>query len=226
MVEIFDPTYTRSQRSIYKERANNIYEDNSACVTQLKEGYIKSDRTKHIPPRFFSYTQELEKNQEVDIQYVRSSDNAADLFTKALPTTVFKKHVQVLECVVYKICEEKTISIFRGSLLREWTELRGSGRSATEARVSLVLALASQASSASQRLLADLAVETAKYVFPKRFNSSNLEEALMSVPDLETMNFRVLSRTDKYEIREVEPYFVAETTMPAENGFKVFQRVS
>ncbi|CAA7059999.1 unnamed protein product [Microthlaspi erraticum] len=94
--------------------------------------------------------------------------------------------------------------------------------SATEARVSLVLALASQASSASQRLLADLAVETAKYVFPKRFNSSNLEEALMSVPDLETMNFRVLSRTDKYEIREVEPYFVAETTMPGENGFDFY----
>ncbi|CAA7021420.1 unnamed protein product [Microthlaspi erraticum] len=99
-----------------KKEPTTIYEDNSACVTQLKEGYIKSDRTKHIPPRFFSYTQELEKNQEVDIQYVRSSDNAADLFTKALPTTVFKKHVQVLECVVYKICEEKTISIFRGSL--------------------------------------------------------------------------------------------------------------
>jgi len=77
--------------------------------------------------------------------------------------------------------------------------------SATESRVSLVLALASQASSVSQRLLADLAMETAKYVFPKRFDSStNLEEAFMSVPDLETMNFRVLFRTDKYEIRQVE----------------------
>ncbi|CAA7018850.1 unnamed protein product [Microthlaspi erraticum] len=50
-----------------KKEPTTIYEDNSACVTQLKEGYIKSDRTKHIPPRFFSYTQELEKNQEVDI---------------------------------------------------------------------------------------------------------------------------------------------------------------
>ncbi|KAG2242168.1 hypothetical protein Bca52824_095989 [Brassica carinata] len=94
--------------------------------------------------------------------------------------------------------------------------------SATEARVSLVLALASQASSVSQRLLADLAVETAKYAFPKRFNSSNLEEAFMSVPDLETMNFRVLSRTDRYEIREVEPYYVAETTMPGGNGFDFY----
>ncbi|CAL9220238.1 unnamed protein product [Arabidopsis halleri] len=94
--------------------------------------------------------------------------------------------------------------------------------SATESRVSLVFALASQASSVSQRLLADLAVETAKYVFPKRFNSSNLEEAFMSVPDLETMEFRVVSRTDKYEIRQVEPYFVAETTMPGETGFDFY----
>ncbi|KAL0708234.1 hypothetical protein Bca4012_074660 [Brassica carinata] len=70
--------------------------------------------------------------------------------------------------------------------------------------------------------LADLAVETAKYAFPKRFNSSNLEEAFMSVPDLETMNFRVLSRTDRYEIREVEPYYVAETTMPGGNGFDFY----
>ncbi|CAA7046521.1 unnamed protein product [Microthlaspi erraticum] len=78
---------------VTEKEPTKIFEDNSACVTQLKEGYIKSDRTKHIPPRFFSYTQELQKNQEVDIEYIRSSDNAADLFTKALPTTVFKKHV-------------------------------------------------------------------------------------------------------------------------------------
>ncbi|KAM7468262.1 hypothetical protein LguiB_015824 [Lonicera macranthoides] len=88
-----------------------------------------------------------------------------------------------------------------------------------EARVSLVLALASQTSSVSQRLLMDLATETAKYVFPKRFETSNLEEALMSVPDLETVKFQILSRKDQYEIRELEPYFIAETTMPGKYGF-------
>lgn len=41
----------------------------------------------------------------------------------------------------------------------------------------------------------------------------------MSVPDLETVKFKVLSRNDKYEIREVEPYFIAETRMPGKNGF-------
>ncbi|KAK1420775.1 hypothetical protein QVD17_22630 [Tagetes erecta] len=91
--------------------------------------------------------------------------------------------------------------------------------SAFEARLSLVFALASQTTSVSQRLLADLATETAKYVFPKRFESRNLEEALMSVPDLETVKFKVLSRNDQYEIRELEPYFVAETTMPGKYGF-------
>ena len=70
-----------------------LYEDNAACVAQIKEGYIKSDRTKHIPPKFFSYTQELEKNKDIDIRYVQSSKNSADLFTKVLPTTVFKKHI-------------------------------------------------------------------------------------------------------------------------------------
>ncbi|KAL8191673.1 hypothetical protein R6Q57_028404 [Mikania cordata] len=91
--------------------------------------------------------------------------------------------------------------------------------SALEARLSLVFALASQTTFVSQRLLADLATETAKYVFPRRFESRNLEEALMSVPDLETVNFKVLSRNDQYEIREIEPYFVAETTMPGKYGF-------
>ncbi|KAF9601173.1 hypothetical protein IFM89_017121 [Coptis chinensis] len=91
--------------------------------------------------------------------------------------------------------------------------------SADEARISLVFALASQASSVSQRPLLELANESAKYLFPRRFESSNLEEALMSVPDLETVKFTVLRRTEQYEIREVEPYFVAETTMPGQDGF-------
>lgn len=76
-----------------KKSPTILYEDNSACIQQLKEGYIKNDRTKHIPPKFFAYTQELMKKDEIDIQYVMSSKNSADLFTKALPTAAFRKHV-------------------------------------------------------------------------------------------------------------------------------------
>ncbi|XP_070665177.1 secreted RxLR effector protein 161-like [Malus domestica] len=30
-----------------------IFEDNAACIEQLKKGYIKGDNTKHIAPKFF-----------------------------------------------------------------------------------------------------------------------------------------------------------------------------
>lgn len=91
--------------------------------------------------------------------------------------------------------------------------------SAFEVRASLVFALASQASSLSQRLLTDLVTETVKYAFPQKLEGRNLEEALMLVPDLETVNFKVLSRKDEYEIREVQPYYIAVTTMPGKTGF-------
>ena len=37
------------------------HEDNAACITQLKDGYIKGDRVKHILPKFF-FTHDLQKN--------------------------------------------------------------------------------------------------------------------------------------------------------------------
>ena len=30
-----------------------IYEDNAACLEQMKLGFIKGDNTKHISPKFF-----------------------------------------------------------------------------------------------------------------------------------------------------------------------------
>lgn len=70
-----------------------IYEDNAACIAQIKEGYIKGDRTKHISPKFFS-THELQVEGKVDVKQIQSSQNLADLFTKSLPTKVFKQLVQ------------------------------------------------------------------------------------------------------------------------------------
>ena len=69
-----------------------LYEDNATCITQIRGGYIKGDRTKHISPKFF-YTHELQKNGAIDVKQIRSSKNLADLFTKPLPTATFKKIV-------------------------------------------------------------------------------------------------------------------------------------
>ena len=70
-----------------------IYEDNAACVAQMQTGYIKNNLTKHISPKFF-YPQELQKQGEVNILQVRSYDNLADLFTKSLLDTTFKRYVR------------------------------------------------------------------------------------------------------------------------------------
>jgi hypothetical protein len=67
-----------------------IYEDNATCVAQMQTGYIRNNLTKHISPKFF-YPHELQKQGEVNILQVRSCDNLADLFTKSLPATTFKK---------------------------------------------------------------------------------------------------------------------------------------
>ncbi|GLS47131.1 hypothetical protein GCM10007884_51390 [Methylobacterium brachythecii] len=91
-----------------------IYEDNVACIAQIKGGYIKGDRTKHIPPKYFMYTHELEKSHEIEIQQVKSSENVADLFTKSLPTKIFQKMVYNIGMRQTTRCER-----IRGSIVHE-----------------------------------------------------------------------------------------------------------
>ena len=42
-----------------------LFEDNVACIAQIKEGHIKGERTIHISPKKF-YTHELQKSGEID----------------------------------------------------------------------------------------------------------------------------------------------------------------
>ena len=73
-----------------KDNLITLFEDNATCIAQVKGGYIKGDKTKHISPKFF-YTHELQKSSEIDIQQICSSDNLVDLFTKSLSISTFKK---------------------------------------------------------------------------------------------------------------------------------------
>ena len=85
-----------------------LYEDNATYITQIRGGYIRGDRTKHISPKFF-YTHELQKSNDIDVKQIRSSDNLADLFIKSLPTATFKK-------IVYNIsmCQLKDLHTHEG----------------------------------------------------------------------------------------------------------------
>ena len=76
-----------------KKNPTVLCEDNTACITQIKEGYIKGDRTKHILPKFFS-THDLQKDGTIDVTPIKSCDNLADLFTKSLPRSTFEHLTQ------------------------------------------------------------------------------------------------------------------------------------
>ena len=78
--------------SSIKNKPTVLYEGNAACIAQVKGGYIKGDRTMHISPKFL-YTHELQNSGEINVQQIMSSGNLVDLFTKAVPTTAFKKLV-------------------------------------------------------------------------------------------------------------------------------------
>ena len=41
-----------------KDNPTTLFEDNATCIAQIKGGYIKGDRIKHISPKFFD-THEL-----------------------------------------------------------------------------------------------------------------------------------------------------------------------
>jgi hypothetical protein len=82
--------------SSIKDNPTILYEDNVACITQIRGGYIKGDRTKHISPKFF-YTRELQKSGDIDVKQIRSSGNLADIFTKSLSITTFKKIVHSID---------------------------------------------------------------------------------------------------------------------------------
>ena len=75
----------------------------------MKEWFIKSDRTKHIPPKFFSFSQELKKDKKINIQYIRSSDNMVDLFTRHFPLQLSESLFVILGCIICETYEEELL---------------------------------------------------------------------------------------------------------------------
>lgn len=76
------------------QHPTTIHEDNRACVDQIVKGYMKTDCTKHIDPKFF-FTHE-QNDKHIHVQWISSQDNYADLFTKPLPAGTHRKHVAAI----------------------------------------------------------------------------------------------------------------------------------
>ena len=70
-----------------------IYVDNAACIAQVGEGFIKSDRVKYIPPQLFGFTQELIQSKQIEVKKIESAHNIADMLTKVLFAYTHKRLV-------------------------------------------------------------------------------------------------------------------------------------
>ena len=53
-----------------QERPIVIYKDNASCVRQMQSGFIKADRTKHISPHIFTYSQDLVESGQIEIRKI------------------------------------------------------------------------------------------------------------------------------------------------------------
>ncbi|GJZ73156.1 copia protein [Tanacetum coccineum] len=60
--------YIQEKRGLESIKGNLtiLYEDNAACIAQIKEGYIKGDKTKHISSNFF-LIYNLQKDGVIDV---------------------------------------------------------------------------------------------------------------------------------------------------------------
>ncbi|OAE32544.1 hypothetical protein AXG93_3918s1020 [Marchantia polymorpha subsp. ruderalis] len=69
----------------FQEKPTTIFDYNAACIEQVSFGFIKSDRVKHINPHLFSYTQDLTETSQIAVRKIASTENIADILTRALP---------------------------------------------------------------------------------------------------------------------------------------------
>ena len=63
-----------------------IYEVNMSTIALVKNGKSNSDKTRHIAIRYFGIM-----NKEISVNYMPTEDMIADILTKPLQGTLFKK---------------------------------------------------------------------------------------------------------------------------------------
>jgi hypothetical protein len=74
--------------------------DNRGAIA-LAQNPVGHQRSKHINIRYY-FVREAIANGVLKVEYVATSDNLADIFTKSTVAVVFSKHVAVVVSVISK----------------------------------------------------------------------------------------------------------------------------
>ena len=71
----------------------------------MATGFIKADRTKHVSPHIFGFTQDLIDQKQLSIVKIESENNIADMLSKALPAY---KHRELVHAAGLRTLQELT----------------------------------------------------------------------------------------------------------------------
>lgn len=74
--------------------ATEIYLDSKSAI-ELAKNPVHHERSKHIDVRFH-FMREHIKEKNIELVYVKSEDQVADIFTKPLPVKLFEKFKNLL----------------------------------------------------------------------------------------------------------------------------------
>jgi hypothetical protein len=84
-----------------------IYEDNVGAIFLVKNKQV-SQRTKHIDVRHH-YVRELYEKKQLEVRFIRSEENHADLLTKNLPEEMFVRHTKAIRSGVLERRREDVV---------------------------------------------------------------------------------------------------------------------
>jgi hypothetical protein len=66
-----------------------------------------SGQTRHVGVRL-NFLRELKETGTIEVKWIKSEDNVADILTKNLPANLYKKHVTSLGVGYWKLKKENT----------------------------------------------------------------------------------------------------------------------
>ena len=75
----------------------DVFEDNQSCIKLLKNPR-QHQRSKHIDVKFH-HTRELIEKGAINVEYIATEENIADLLTKHLQRTLLNKHREAMGVV-------------------------------------------------------------------------------------------------------------------------------
>ena len=103
---------------LHEGEAVDLRGDNQAAIA-LSYNPEHHDKVKHVERRHFFIRETVEEGL-LSVPYVKTVDNIADFFTKALPKeTFFAMRDQIMNCDAHS-SEEQRACIARGSLFTPW----------------------------------------------------------------------------------------------------------